>query len=169
MSLVSLFTSGLLDAFPKLQFIYTEAGTSFIKPLVQRLDKILEAPPIDYDDQEESPLTSRNLSKIGEKLRRARALLPASEFLEKNKRPASYYFKNNFYFTIETEEPELAEAIEFLGAERFLFATDYPHDDPGGRMKFQDVELLRNNPNIAESAKDLIRWKNAQRLFRLNG
>ncbi len=169
MSLVSLFTSGLLDAFPKLQFIYTEAGTSFIKPLVQRLDKILEAPPIDYDDQEESPLTSRNLSKIGEKLRRARALLPASEFLEKNKRPASYYFKNNFYFTIETEEPELAEAIEFLGAERFLFATDYPHDDPGGRMKFQDVELLRNNPNISESAKELMRWKNAQRLFRLNG
>lgn len=168
MSLVSLFTSGLLDAFPNLQFIYTEAGTAFIKPLVQRLDKILEAPPVDYDDQEESPLTGRNLSKTGEKLRRARAILPAREFLEKNKRPASHYFKNNFYFTIETEEPELAEAITFLGAGRFLFATDYPHDDPGGRMKFQDVELLRNNPNISESDKELIRWKNAQQLFRLN-
>lgn len=165
MSLVSLFTSGLLDAFPNLQFIYTEAGTAFIKPLVQRLDKILEAPPVDYDDQEESPLTGRNLSKTGEKLRRARAILPAREFLEKNKRPASHYFKNNFYFTIETEEPELAEAITFLGAGRFLFATDYPHDDPGGRMKFQDVELLRNNPNISESDKELIRWKNAQQLF----
>lgn len=169
MSLVSLFTSGLLDAFPNLRFIYTEAGTAFIKPLVQRLDKVLEAPPVDYDDQEESPLTSRNLSKIGEKLRRARAILPASEFLEKNRRPASYYFKNNFYFTIETEEPELAEAIAFLGAGRFLFATDYPHDDPGGRMKFQDVELLKNNPNISETDKELIRWKNAQQLFRLNG
>lgn len=169
MSLVSLFTSGLLDAFPNLRFIYTESGTAFIKPLVQRLDKVLEAPPIDYDDQEESPLTSRNLSKIGEKLRRARAILPASEFLEKNQRPASYYFKNNFYFTIETEEPELAEAVTFLGAGRFLFATDYPHDDPGGRMKFQDVELLKNNPNISETDKELIRWKNAQQLFRLNG
>jgi predicted TIM-barrel fold metal-dependent hydrolase len=168
MSLVSLFTSGLLDAFPNLKFIYTEAGTAFIKPLVQRLDKILEAPPVDYDDQEESPLTGRNLSKTGEKLRRARAILPAREFLEKNKRPASHYFKNNFYFTIETEEPELAEAITFLGAGRFLFATDYPHDDPGGRMKFQDVELLRNNPNISESNKELIRWKTAQQLFRLN-
>lgn len=165
MSLVSLFTSGLLDTFPNLQFIYTEAGTAFIKPLMQRLDKILEAPPVDYDDQEESPLTGRNLSKTGEKLRRARAILPAREFLEKNKRPASHYFKNNFYFTIETEEPELAEAITFLGAGRFLFATDYPHDDPGGRMKFQDVELLRNNPNISESDKELIRWKNAQQLF----
>jgi predicted TIM-barrel fold metal-dependent hydrolase len=168
MSLVSLFTSGLLDAFPKLQFVYTEAGTSFIKPLVTRLDRILEAPPVDYSDEEESPLTRQVSSKIGEKLRRARAILPASQFLEKNRQPASYYFKNNFYFTIETEEPELPEAIEFLGAERFLFATDYPHDDPGGKMKFQDVELLRDNPHISADDKERIRWKNAQRLFHLD-
>ena len=107
------------------------------------------------------------MSKTGEKLRRARAILPASEFLEKNKKPASHYFKNNFSFTIETEEPELAEAIDFLGAERFLFATDYPHDDPGGRMKFEDVELLRKHPDISEEDKELIRWKNAVRLFHL--
>jgi predicted TIM-barrel fold metal-dependent hydrolase len=168
MSLVSLFTSGLLDTFPKLQFVYTEAGTSFIKPLVTRLDKILEAPPVDYSDEEESPLTHRVSSKVGEKLRRARAILPASQFLEKNRQPASYYFKNNFYFTIETEEPELPEAIEFLGAERFLFATDYPHDDPGGKMKFQDVELLRDHPRISEDDKERIRWKNARRLFQLD-
>ena len=166
MSLVSLITSGLLDEFPNLQFIFTEAGTSFIKPLVQRLDNLLESPPVDYDDQE-APLSNRALTKVGERLRRARALRPAHIFLEKNQKPASYYFKNNFYFTIETEEPELAQAIEFLGAERFLFATDYPHDDPGGRMKFEDVRLLRENPMITEEAKELIRWKNAQRLFRL--
>ncbi|MBM2805063.1 MAG: amidohydrolase [Deltaproteobacteria bacterium] len=166
MSLVSLITSGLLDDLPKLQFIFTEAGTSFIKPLVERLDKVLESPPVDYDDQE-TPLSNRQLSNVGERLRRARARYPAHIFLEKNKQPASYYFKNNFYFTIETEEPELVEAIEFLGADRFLFATDYPHDDPGGRMKFEDVRLLRDNPRISEEAKDLIRWKNAQRLFQL--
>ncbi|MGH7887026.1 MAG: amidohydrolase family protein [Candidatus Binatia bacterium] len=167
MSLVSLITSGLLDDFPELQFIFTEAGTSFIKPLVQWLDKCLESPPVDYEDQED-PLNNRGaLTKTGERLRRARAINPGHIFLEKNKRPASYYFKNNFYFTIETEEPELAEAIEFLGPERFLFATDYPHDDPGGRMKFEDVRLLRDNPMISEEAKEQIRWKNAQRLFQL--
>jgi predicted TIM-barrel fold metal-dependent hydrolase len=166
MSLVSLITSGLLDEFPKLQFIFTEAGTSFIKPLVQWLDRVLERPPVDYDDQEE-PLANRPLTKVGERLRRARALFPAHIFLEKNQRSASHYFKNNFYFTIETEEPELGEAIEFLGAERFLFATDYPHDDPGGRMKFEDVRLLRDNPEISEGAKELIRWKNAKGLFNL--
>ena len=165
MSLVSLFTGGLLDEFPKLQFIFTEAGTSFIKPLVTWLDRVLEAPPIDYDDQEE-PLSNRGtLTKVGERLRRARAINPAQVFLEKNTKPASFYFKRNFYFTIETEEPELPDAVEFLGAERFLFATDYPHDDPGGRMKFEDVRLLRDNPKISEQAKELIRWQNAQNLF----
>ena len=168
MSLVSLFTSGLLDEYPRLQFIFTEAGTSFIKPLVQWLDRVLERPPVDYDDQEE-PLSNPNLTKVGERLRRARALHPAQIFLEKNKKPASYYFGNNFYFTIETEEPELVEAIEFLGAERFLFATDYPHDDPGGRMKFEDVRLLRENAKISEDAKEAIRWRNATRLFGLSG
>jgi hypothetical protein len=73
MSLVSLITSGLLDEYPRLQFIYTEAGTALIKPLVVRLDKVLEAPPIDYADQEE-PLANRTLTKVGERLRRARAL-----------------------------------------------------------------------------------------------
>ena len=167
MSLVSLFTSGLLDAYPKLQFVFTEAGTSFIKPLVEWLDRILERPPVDYDDQE-APLSNRTLTKVGERLRRARAIQPAQIFLEKNQKPASHYFKNNFYFTIETEEPELPEAVEFLGAERFLFATDYPHDDPGGKMKFEDVRLLGENPKISEGAKELIRWQNARRLFGLS-
>ena len=167
MSLVSLFTSGLLDAYPKLQFVFTEAGTSFIKPLVEWLDRILERPPVDYDDQE-APLSNRTLTKVGERLRRARAIQPAQIFLEKNQKPASHYFKNNFYFTIETEEPELPEAVEFLGAERFLFATDYPHDDPGGKMKFEDVRLLGENPKISDDAKELIRWQNARRLFGLS-
>jgi predicted TIM-barrel fold metal-dependent hydrolase len=167
MSLVSLFTSGLLDEFPKLQFIFTEAGTSFIKPLVQWLDRVLERLPVDYDEPE-APLSNGPLTKVGERLRKARALFPAQVFLEKNQKPANYYFKNNLYFTIETEEPELPEAIEFLGAERFLFATDYPHDDPGGKMKFEDVRLLRDNPKITEEAKEAIRWKNAKKLFNLS-
>src|ERR1044072_8055077 len=92
MSLVSLITSGLLDDFPKLQFIFTEAGTSFIKPLVQWLDKMLYSPPVDYDDQEDPLNTRGSLTKVGERLRRARAINPAHVFLEKNRQPASYYF-----------------------------------------------------------------------------
>ena len=93
--------------------------------------------------------------------------MPPEVANEKNKLPPSHYFRNNFFWTIETEEAELAEAVQFLGAERFLFATDYPHDDPGGRMKYKDVELLAANPNIAETDKEKIRRQNAQSLFNL--
>src|SRR5262249_56002646 len=57
MSLVSLITSGLLDEYPRLQFIYTEAGTAFIKPLVVRLDRILEAAPVRYLHPPQPPPT----------------------------------------------------------------------------------------------------------------
>ena len=164
-SLVSLVTSGLLDDFPGLQFIFTEAGTGFIRPLVERLDAAFEGPPVDYDADADADV----MRGVKAKLRRHRAFYGPDVFLEKNKKPASHYFRNNFYFTIETEEAALPDAIEFLGAERFLFATDYPHDDPGGSMKFRDVQLLAVNRNLSEETKELIRHGNAERLFKLDG
>lgn len=95
-------------------------------------------------------------------------LVPPDEAKEKNKLPPSHYFKHNFWWTIETEEPALAGAVQALGADRFLFATDYPHEDPGGRMKFKDVELLASHDGIPEGDKELIRSENARRLFRLD-
>ena len=165
LSLVSLVTSGLLDDFPGLQFIFTEAGTGFIKPLVDRLDAAFNGPPVDYDGDADADV----MRGVNAKLRRHRAFYGPEVFLEKNKKPASHYFRNNFYFTIETEEAALPDAIEFLGPERFLFATDYPHDDPGGSMKFRDVQLLSINQNISDETKELIRHGNAERLFKLNG
>ena len=164
-SLVSLVTSGLLDDFPGLQFIFTEAGTGFIKPLVERLDAAFNGPPVDYDGDADADV----MRGVNAKLRRHRAFYGPDVFLEKNKKPTSHYFRNNFYFTIETEEAALPDAIEFLGPERFLFATDYPHDDPGGSMKFRDVQLLSVNQNIPEETKELIRHRNAERLFKLDG
>lgn len=167
MSLISLFTSGLLDNYPDLKFVFTEAGTAFIKPLVERMDLAYAVPQFDYDEaatprrRRIAPTDDATVKSAQRRL----AVTPLETYLEKNAQPASYYFKRNFYFTIETEEPELPETIRFLGAERLLFATDYPHDDPGGRMKFQDLEVLRANGEISETDKALILGENARGLF----
>ena len=168
MSLASLCTSGLFDDFPDLKMVFTEAGSAFIKPLLERLDSAFVKPPLNYEDEDATARFHRRVP-VSERLSAGKRLTSLQEYEVKNKHPVSYYFKKNLYFTIETEEPELPDSIELLGASQFLFATDYPHDDPGGRMKFEDVRLLRDNPKISEAAKESIRWKNAQRLFVLPG
>jgi predicted TIM-barrel fold metal-dependent hydrolase len=55
--------------------------------------------------------------------------------------------------------------VELFGATQFLFATDYPHDDPGGRMKHKDVQLFEANRDISEADKKLIWHGNAERLL----
>jgi len=161
MSLASLCTSGLFDDFPNLKMVFTEAGSAFIKPLLDKLDAAFVKPPLNYEDEDATARFHRRVVPVSERLSAGKRLTPLAEYEVKNKQPASEYFKKNLFFTIETEEPELPESVELLGASQFLFATDYPHDDPGGRMKYKDVELLRDNPRITEDAKDIIRYKSA--------
>ena len=161
MSLASLCTSGLFDDFPNLKMVFTEAGSAFIKPLLDKLDAAFVKPPLNYEDEDATARFHRRVVPVSERLSAGKRLTPLAEYEVKNKQPASEYFKKNLFFTIETEEPELPESVELLGASQFLFATDYPHDDPGGRMKYKDVELLRDNPRITEDAKQIIRYKSA--------
>jgi predicted TIM-barrel fold metal-dependent hydrolase len=159
MSLVSLITSGLLDDFPDLDFVFTEAGVSFIKPLVSHLDSVFNNSVVDYESEDAAPRFNYR------KLTGGKRIVSEQDYKAKNIQPPSYYFKKNLHFTIETEEPELAEAVSLFGASQFLFATDYPHDDPGGRMKYKDVELFTANPDISGADKDLIWSRNAERLL----
>jgi predicted TIM-barrel fold metal-dependent hydrolase len=162
MNLVSLITSGLLDDFPTLRFVHTESGTAFIKPLVQALDARFAGPSVNYDEEGDGRRSPRKLPES------ARPLVPWPEMLERNQLPPSHYFRRNLYFTIETEEPELAEAVAFLGADRFLFATDYPHNDPGGSMKWRDVEIMRSLKGLRDAEKAAICHANAAKLFGLS-
>jgi predicted TIM-barrel fold metal-dependent hydrolase len=147
MNLVSLITSGLLDDFPRLKIIHAETGTAHLKSLAKRMDARFE--------------------QRGNPVLHALHLAPPTALGERNRLPPSHYFRTNFFWTIETEEPGLAEAIDFLGAERFLFATDYPHDDAGGRMKFEDAQRLEEAAAISSPAKEAIRSGNARALFKL--
>jgi predicted TIM-barrel fold metal-dependent hydrolase len=159
MSLVSLITSGLLDDYPKLNFVFTEAGVAFIKPLVAHLDAWFGNNVVDYESEDAAPRFNYR------KLAGGKRIVSEQDYKSKNKEAPNHYFRKNLFFTIETEEPELAEAIDLFGATQFLFATDYPHDDPGGRMKFKDVELLDANRDISAADKELLRYKNAERLL----
>ena len=159
MSLVSLITSGLLDDFPKLDFVFTESGVSFLKPLAAHLDAAFNDDLVDYESEDAAARFNFR------KLTGGKRIVSEADYRAKNRRPPSDYFRSNLHFTIETEEAELGEAVRLFGASRFLFATDYPHDDPGGRMKFRDVELLEKRADIGAADKALILSGNALRLL----
>ncbi|MCW5576012.1 MAG: amidohydrolase [Burkholderiales bacterium] len=159
MSLVSLITSGLLDDFPGINLVFTEAGVSFIKPLAEHLDSVFNNTLVDYESEDAAPRFNYR------KLSGGKRIVSEQDYKAKNKLTPSDYFRKNLYFTIETEEPELAEAVRIFGASQFLFATDYPHDDPGGRMKYKDVELFSANRDIDDAGKELIWHGNAERLL----
>lgn len=160
MNLVAFITSGLLDLYPELKIIHAEMGAKHIVPLIQRLDARYEKIEVSYEEDEGVTAVARR--KLSPK---APQLVPPEVVKEKNKHYPSHYFRNNFWWTIETEEAELVGAVRLVGADRFLFATDYPHDDPGGRMKYQDVQLLAEHEAFAEEEKELMRHKNCATLF----
>jgi predicted TIM-barrel fold metal-dependent hydrolase len=159
MSLVSLITSGLLDDFPKLNVVFTESGVSFLKPLAAHLDAAHDDSLVDYESEDAAARFNYR------KLTGGRRIVSEEDYKAKNRRPPSDYLRSNIHFTIETEEAELGEAVRLFGATQFLFATDYPHDDPGGRMKFKDVGLLEGRRDISAEDKRLIFSGNALRLL----
>lgn len=81
---------------------------------------------------------------------------------------AKKYFQKNLWFTVEPEETIAFEnSVDKFGSERFLFATDYPHEDTGGQMKLQDW-LLIEKLGLDQSQLENICYKNAINIFKLD-
>ena len=76
----------------------------------------------------------------------------------------SEYFLQNFVITTAgvTSAPALRLAIEVLGAERVLFAADYPYEDDADAVAF-----IRNT-SVSSRERELIAHEDADRLFGLS-
>ncbi|HET9904170.1 MAG TPA: amidohydrolase family protein [Xanthobacteraceae bacterium] len=103
--LISLVTEGVFARFPRLKVVLVESGFAWLPPLAWRLDKLWKRL------RSETPHLTR---------------LP------------SEYIRDHVWLTTQPmEEPQprhhLADAIAWIGWDKLLFATDYPHwdyDDP---------------------------------------
>ena len=103
--LTSMVFEGIFERFPGLKIVLIESGFAWLPPLCWRLDKIWE---------------------------RMRSEVPHL------KRPPSEYIREHVWVTTQPmEEPEkktrVLETMDWIGWDRLLFATDYPHwdyDDP---------------------------------------
>ncbi len=117
--IVSMVYEGVFDRIPDLKLIIVEGGIAWLPSLAWRLDKIWEK-------------NRMELSHV--------------------KRPPSEIIREHVWLTSQPiEEPDkrqqLVETIDWIGWDRVLYASDYPHwdfDDPQRALPVQLTEDQRN-------------------------
>lgn len=116
--LTSLVLEGVFARFPKLKVVLIEAGLAWAPALSWRLD--------------------RQWSKLRQETPHLTRL------------PSEYIRDHVWWTTQPIEEPEprrhLAEVFDWMGWDRVLFATDYPHwdfDDPAHALPMRMTEVQR--------------------------
>ncbi len=79
-------------------------------------------------------------------------------------KPSELVRKSPVYFSIEAGESQLPQAIDYVGADHFVYASDIPHWD----CEFpENLEQLRAHTALSAEVKDKILSQNAKRLFDL--
>lgn len=84
------------------------------------------------------------------------------EVADNVRRPPSEYFRRQCLATIEPGEPCLPEVIRYLGDDRLLFGTDFPHQDHDAPIVEQALGL---HAALPEPSLRKLLWSNAARLF----
>jgi predicted TIM-barrel fold metal-dependent hydrolase len=99
--LTSLVVEGVFEDVPELQVVLVEGGFAWVPPLCWRLDA---------------------------QWRRFREEVPHLKLL-----PSEYVRRNVWFTTQPIDEPErpgdLADVVSWIGVDRLMFSTDYPHWD----------------------------------------
>ncbi|HZE55516.1 MAG TPA: amidohydrolase family protein [Bradyrhizobium sp.] len=130
--LASIVLEGVFERHPKLKMIMIEAGFGWAPSLSWRLDKSWQ---------------------------RLKSEVPHV------KRPPSEYIRDHIYFTTQPmEDPErrdhLFDVIDWVGWDKLLFATDYPHWD------FDDPSRVLP-PGVSEPNREAFYLNNALKLYGL--
>ncbi|MBF9044209.1 amidohydrolase family protein [Rhodobacterales bacterium HKCCE4037] len=99
--LVSMIFEGVFERFPKLKLVLVEGGFAWLAPLVWRMDR-------EWEEMR-------------------------SEVPHVKMRPSEYVRRNVWVTTQPVEEPpnprHVKNLIDWIGVDRLMFSTDYPHWD----------------------------------------
>jgi predicted TIM-barrel fold metal-dependent hydrolase len=80
-------------------------------------------------------------------------------------KPSEYMKNGNWFYATEPEESTLPYAIECVGENNIIFASDYPHWD--GMFPYV-VSTIRGRNDISEDSKKKILGDNAKKLYGWN-
>jgi predicted TIM-barrel fold metal-dependent hydrolase len=122
---MQMLAGGAFERFPNLKFVLTEQGCSWIPGMLQQLDFF--------------HMQMRTTGRIGELKYEPDDILPLKP---------SEYFARNCWVGVSFPSPAEARARHAIGVDRFLWGSDYPHDEStyphtreGLRRAFHDAPV----------------------------
>ncbi len=125
--LTDIIFSGVFDRFPGLRIAFLEGGCGWVPFMMDRLD-------YEYD----------SLFGVG-----------ARERLRK--RPSDYMRDgDNFWVAMELGESALKYAIDAMGPDRILYASDYPHEPTEEDLTTELPEFLSSNEYSDDVKRKLV-------------
>jgi predicted TIM-barrel fold metal-dependent hydrolase len=135
--LTSMVFEGVFERFPTLRVAFLEAGAGWVPYMMDRLDRSYDA------------WSGAEYKEFGEWVK---------------KRPSEYIASGNVYFSSEGSEESMAYAIQRIGDQVMLYASDYPHETNVERAKHEIEELLERE-DFSEQTKQNILCENVQRFY----
>jgi predicted TIM-barrel fold metal-dependent hydrolase len=135
--LTSMVMEGVFERFPRLRVAYLEAGAGWVPYMMDRLDRSYE-------------------------------IWATAQYREFSawlkKKPSEYMQSGQVYFSCEGGEQSLRNAIERIGHQTLLFASDFPHETNMQRAKQEIAELLERS-DLSDDAKQGILHDNIVRFY----
>ena len=136
---VQLVLSGVFERFPRLKFVMTEMGCAWLPPMLRHFDAVLEQ--------------IRKTGRTGEMRYSEEHVLPRS---------ATDYFRQSCWVGVSQPGREDAAALHKIGADRFMWGSDYPHEEGTApftrehlRQLFHDTDPTTLQQILAGSAAEL--------------
>ena len=124
---VHLLLSGVFERFPRLKFVMTEAGCSWVPPLLERLDATIAR--------------IRDTGSTGEIRYGQESVLP---------KLASEYFEQNCWMGVSQPRPADAAARHKIGLHKWMWGSDYPHDEGTYPFTREHLRALFHDVDRAE-------------------
>jgi predicted TIM-barrel fold metal-dependent hydrolase len=136
---VQLLFSGVFERHPDLRFVMTEMGGAWMPPMLKQFDALLEQ--------------IRTTGRTGEMRYSEEHILPKS---------ASEYYRQNCWMGISQPGRGEAAVVDEIGLDRFMWGSDYPHDEGTGpytrehlRQLFHDADPDQLQRMLAGNAAEL--------------
>ncbi|MGH9084482.1 MAG: amidohydrolase family protein, partial [Acidimicrobiales bacterium] len=135
---VQLVLAGVFQRFPRLRFVMTEAGCSWVPPMLQQLDRTIDM------------IRSGASGEIR---------YSKDQTVQLN---ATECFHQNVWMGVSNPGPADVAARHAIGIDKFMWGSDYPHDEGSHpytrehlRARFHDVAPTEVRQMLSENAAAL--------------